>query len=55
MRLWHQIQNLNFASNNFEYNKLKASTLPLHVTNRKASSHIMYKFKHFKKIRDTLS
>ena len=32
-----------FASNNLEYNKLKASTLRLHVTNYIAKSQIMYK------------
>ena len=34
---------LNSARNNLEYNKLKASTLTLHLTNRKAKNHIMYK------------
>ena len=33
----------NFAGNYLEYDKLKASTQTLHVTNRKACSHLMYK------------
>ena len=36
---WHQMQTdtkCNFASNNLEYNKLKASTLILYIANWKA-------------------
>ena len=34
---------LNLACNQLEYYKLKASTLTLDVTNRKAQSHIIQK------------
>ena len=33
----------SFASNNLEYNKLKASALSLHETNSKASNYIGFK------------
>ena len=45
----------NFASNNLEYNKLKAPTLTLHVKNYKAYSHIKYKLSFLKKLRTILS
>ena len=40
----------NFASNNLEYNKLKAFTLILHVQIWEASNHIMYNLDISKKL-----